>query len=216
MRYLKLILTVNTIVVVVLLLSASGGHTPVAAQATPGATPFTPSCALAAPMTPEPTAAATSPAKSAATPFATQMADAPLRFTEFLIGDIKFNPDVNNPFAIVMVFTLVFANQEKSSLEVQHPQFQLSIEGVPWGDLASTDFQMGRLQSGSSMGIVLQNLTILSKTTEAQKAVLECLKTSRPVDVGLTGTLEAYPGGNRQIVSVSLLLKQVVLRSRHP
>lgn len=146
------------------------------------------------------------------TSLATQDANAPLRFNAFLPTDVKFNPDNQNPVALIMVFSVASQNETAADLDVKHPHFKLAIDDIPWGDIASTDFQQGRLPANGTLDIVLQSLTIVRKTNDAQKAVLECIKTGQPVDLELTGTISVYPGGNEQILSIRLLAKQVVIR----
>jgi hypothetical protein len=133
-----------------------------------------------------------------------------IKFINLEPFDLKFNPNPDKPFAVVMNFTLFFENQLSSSLEVRKPQFQMSIEGVPWGDLASTDFQMGQIQGKSTHGIVLQSLTLIKKATPEQLAVLECIKANQPVQIELTGTLDIYPEGEKQTISVDMTVADLV------
>lgn len=140
-----------------------------------------------------PTMLATSPTEAVvtqSTPEATievaQNADSALQYVSFEPTDIHFNPDPNKPFALITVYSLIFQNQLSESLHIEKPQFQLAINGVSWGTLVSTDFQTGQLLPHATQGIVLQNLTIISKTTPEQKAILDCLKASQPVDLTLT------------------------------
>ncbi len=161
-----------------------------------------------------PSTGATLAATADATPMilATQDASAPVRYVSFLPTDFRFNPNPDKPVVLVMVFSLIFQNQQESALRVEKPRFQLAINGVPWGDLSSTDFQMGQLAGHAEQGIVLQSLTLISKTTPAQRCVLTCLKTYQPVDLTLTGTLDTFPGSNKQTVSGTLVTRQVVVR----
>ncbi len=142
---------------------------------------------------------------------ATQDAIAPVHYISFTPTEIRFNPNPDKPFALITVYSLIFQNQLNGSLHIEKPQFQLAINDVPWGTLVSTDFQTGQLLPHAVQGIVLQNLTIISKTTPAQQAILECLKMHQPVDLTLTGTMDAYPNGTKQQVAVTLTSRQVVL-----
>lgn len=141
-------------------------------------------------------------------------AGAPLRFVSFLPTDIRFNPDPDKPVALVIVFSLIFDNQLAEQVHIAAPRFQLAINDVPWGMLSSTDFQTGQLSGHAEQGIVLQSLTIISKTMPEQQAVLACLKAHVPLDLTLTGTLDVYPGGVKQSVAVHLVTPQIVVREQ--
>ncbi len=117
--------------------------------------------------------------------------------------------------ALVIVFSLIFQSESDSEMSVQHPRLKLAIDGVPWGDLSSTDFQTGTLRAHATQGIVLQSLLLVPRATDDQKAMLECIRNSIPVDLTLTGTFEAYPGGAKQIVDISFVTPQTVIRP-HP
>ena len=174
-------------------------------------------CDMPAAMATVPSMGATLAATTDATPMilATQDASEPVRYVSFLPTDFRFNPNADKPVVLVMVFSLIFQNQLDTTLRIEKPHFQLAINGVPWGDLSSTDFQMGQLTGHAEQGIVLQSLTLINKTTPAQRCVLTCLKTYQPVDLTLTGTLDAFPGGNKQTVSGTLVTQQVIVRE-HP
>lgn len=133
-----------------------------------------------------------------------------VKFINFEPFDLKFNPSEDNPFAVVMNFTLFFENQLSTSLEVRKPQFQMALEDIPWGDLASTDFQMGQIQGKSTHGIVLQSLTLIRKATPEQLLVLDCIKNDQPVRLVLTGTLDIYPAGEKQTIPVTITLTDLV------
>lgn len=190
-------------------------------QETPVSTAFVPHCALAA--TPASGTAATEEATqlaltaavttTAAAPAATNEVNTALQFIDLEPFDVRFNPNRDKPFVVIMSFTLFFKNQLNETLDVRTPRFQLSIDQVAWGDLASTDFQMGKLQANARQGIVLQSLMVMNKATDPQKAVLECVKAKAPVDLVLTGTIDVYPDGTKQTLTVDLVTKQVVLPS---
>ncbi|MHB8630102.1 MAG: hypothetical protein ACYDBJ_28155 [Aggregatilineales bacterium] len=152
-------------------------------------------------------------AQAVATVIATASADSPLRFNSFLPTDFRFNPNPDKPVALIMVFSLIFQNERDDALTVQHPRFQLAIDDVPMGDLTSSDFQTGSLNPHATEGIVLQTLLLVPRATDSQKLVLECIKNGVPVDLSLYGTIETYPGGTKQIVNVSLLTPQTVIRA---
>ncbi len=166
---------------------------------------------------PSATAEATSEATLEATVEVTseataEISDVPLQLDSFMPTDIHFNPDADQPFALITVYSLIFQNQLNQALHIEKPHFQLTINDVDWGELVSTDFQTGVLQPYAIQGIVLQNLTIIAKTTPAQQAILTCLKTYQPVDLTLTGTLDVFPNGIKQTLPLTLTTRQVVLR----
>ena len=158
---------------------------------------------------PEATAEATAEVTPEATP-TMDAEDAPLEYLTLEPFDLKFNPNEEQPFAVIMNFTLFFQNRLQTWLEVRRPRFTLTIEGVDWGDLVSTDFQMGQIQGGARQGIVLQSLTILNRATDAQMQVLDCIRDHVPVDLALEGSLEAYPNDERQVVAVQMRVEDVV------
>src|SRR5579859_2584931 len=215
-----------TLSVLALLLLGSPAQSPVAAQqATEG--PTTPSvCAAKATATAQAseiagtTEAATLSATQATTleltpevtSEATQEAEAPVHFISLMPTDIHFNPSLDKPVALVTVYSLIFENELSVPLHIEKPVFQLTINKVTWGAMVSTDFQTGEMQAHATQGIVLQNLTIVTSTNAQQKVILDCLKTYQPVDLTLTGTLDAYPNGTKQRVTVTLVTRQVVLR----
>jgi hypothetical protein len=207
------------LLVLMLNLPSTGAAADSTPDATTASTQDVPNCTQASASatgtaTADATLTATSQATTEATSLATQAADAPLNFVSFLPTDMKFNPSNDKPVVVVMVFSLIFQNRLGEALHVENPQFQLSIDNVTWGKVASTDFQTGQLLAHATHGIVLQSLTIVGKTTDAQKAILECLKNNIPVDLTLTGTVDAFPGGNKQTVSVTLITRHIVIRGR--
>ena len=159
----------------------------------------------AAVMTTEPTMAATIPS------VATASAADPLQLISFLPTDIRFNPNPDKPVALVIVFSLIFKNQLNDALHVEAPRFQLAINGVNWGALSSTDFQTGQLAAGAEQSIVLQSLTIISQAKAEQQPVFACLRTHQPVDLTLSGTINVFPGGVKQIITATLVTSQIVV-----
>jgi hypothetical protein len=175
-------------------------------------------------VTPEATPAVEAVSESTETPVpevtleptvtGSQDADAPLHFDTFTPTDVNFNPDKKQPVVIIMVFSLVFQNQLNQSIEVRSPRFQLAIDGVPWGDVASTDFQTGQLLANGTQGIVLQSLTFVNNATDAQRMVLTCIENERPVDLTLTGTIDVTVDDKQQIMSIELTSPDVIIRAR--
>jgi hypothetical protein len=142
--------------------------------------------------------------------------DAPIHFETFVSTDVNFNPDKENPVVVVIVFSLIFQNQLNEAIDVRAPKFQLAMDGVSWGDIASTDFQMGQLLANATHGIVLQSLTFVNNTTDEQKQVLDCIENERPVDLTLTGTIEVYVDGEQQTINVNVTSPDVIIQARKP
>jgi hypothetical protein len=197
------------------ILSASLGLLALAAQDTPS--PALQACAAALTATP-PSATAEATAEATGTPEATSEAteavQTPLRFVSFEATDIKFNPNEDKPVVVIMVFSLVFQNSTRETLQLRAPKFQLAIDDVPWGEVASTDFQTGQLLAGATQGIVLQSLTFSSKTSPQQQTVLECIKQGYPVDLRLTGTISQLVGDTMQAIEVDFRTPQTLIQPR--
>ncbi len=209
MRFIK----VTSIIFLTLLISLVIKTNFTAAQdATAEATPSVLNCASQPEATAETTASPEATAE--ATVIGMQQDDAAIHFNTFLPTDIKFNPDTKNPVVVIMVFSLVFQSQLDQSVELRTPKFKLAIEGVDWGDIASTDFQMGQLRAHGTQGIVLQSLTFVNKTNDAQKALLDCIENERPVDLTLTGTIDATIGDQQQIIEVEVTSPNVIIQAR--
>jgi hypothetical protein len=208
MSFFKLsrLLGISTLILMALSIMGSTSQSDISAQASTATPAATCGAALL------PTEAATGEPTLESTAEATQDANAPIQYVSFTPTDIHFNPNQDKPFALITVYSLIFQSQLSNSLHIEKPQFELAINGVPWGTLASTDFRTGQLLPHATQGIVLQNLTIISKTTPAQQAILDCLKMYQPVDLTLAGTIDAYPNGKKQSVAVTLTTRQVVLR----
>jgi hypothetical protein len=186
-------------------------HSITAQDATAEATSSVPNCAA---VQPEATPTADATETPEATVVADQKPDAPLHFNTFLPTDVKFNPDTKKPVVVIMVFSLVFQNQLNQSINLRLPKFKLAIEGVDWGDIASTDFAMGQLLANATQGIVLQSLTFVSKTTDAQKTVLSCIENQRPVDLTLSGTMQVTVGDQEQTIEIELTSSDVIIQAR--
>lgn len=182
--------------------------------ATPEATPAVVDCMLLPEATPEITETPLAEATAVVEATSEATADAPLHFDSFTSTDVSFNPDKEKPVVVVIVFSLVFQNQLNESIDVRAPKFQLAIDGIFWGEVASTDFQMGQLLANATQGIVLQSLTFVNNTTEDQKAVLECIENERPVDLTLIGTIDAYVDGQQQTIQVEFVSRDVIIQAR--
>ncbi|MCY3781657.1 MAG: hypothetical protein OXG78_15185 [Chloroflexi bacterium] len=87
-----------------------------------------------------------------------------LPFADFHFNEARFNPSVEDPAALTIMSSTTFHNASGERLAVRFPRFKLEINGVHWTDLASTDFQIGRLQANASQTIELQSL-LLMKTS---------------------------------------------------
>jgi hypothetical protein len=166
--------------------------------ATDGASLSTAEATLDAALTPSPTATL-DPALE------------PLSATMIEPFDVRFNPNRDKPFAVVMNYTLTLQNNLTDDLEARNPAFALTLDGVEWGELVSTDFRMGHIQGLRTHGIVLQNLMLMKNATDAQKAVLECIKAGTPIDARVYGTVNVYPGGIEKILDIDLTAEDLVL-----
>lgn len=175
----------------------------------------TPACATAVPTATETqTAKVTLAPTLTPSPAPTATLDLvlePLSATIIEPFDVRFNPNRDKAFAVVMNYTLTLQNNLKADLEVRNPAFALTLDGVEWGELVSTDFRMGDIQAQRTHGIVLQNLMLMKNVTDAQKAVLECIKAGAPIDVRVYGTVNTYPGGTETILDIDLTAEDLVL-----
>ena len=211
MRFIK----VSAVIFVIFLMSFATKNNFINAQeATAEATTSVPDCAAQPEATATAEVTAGPEATAEATVVAVQEDDAPLHFNTFLPTDVKFNPDTKNPVVVIMVFSLVFQNQLNQSIDLRAPKFKLAIDSVDWGDIASTDFQMGQLLANATQGIVLQSLTFANKTTDAQKTVLDCIENQRPVDLTLSGTIQVTVGDQEQTIEVELTSPDVIIQAR--
>lgn len=212
MRFLRYVLILTIFLTSLLLPTTS-----ILAQTAPEATPVVVDCMTLPEATPDVTETPSTDATEAveATPEATVLAaDVPLHFESFTSTDVNFNPTKDQPVVVLIVFSLIFQNQLNQSIDVRAPKFQLAIEGIPWGEVASTDFQMGQLLANATQGIVLQSLTFVNTTSDDQKAVLECIENERPVDLTLTGTIDTYVDDEQQTIQVEFTSPDVIIQAR--
>ncbi len=211
MRFIKL----SAVVFLTLLISlAIKTNYTVAQDAAAEATLSVPTCASQPEATTTAEATSTAEATAEATVIGVQQDDVAIHFNTFLPTDVKFNPDTKNPVVVIMVFSLVFENQLDQSIELRAPKFKLAIDGVDWGDIASTDFQMGQLRAHGTQGIVLQSLTFVNKTSDAQKAVLDCIENEQPVDLTLSGTIETTANDQQQTIKIEVTSPDVIIQAR--
>lgn len=183
-------------------------------DSTPAATEeaVIPECAAAPIATAETTAEATPEATLIPAPEVTvELASEPLSATVIEPFDVRFNPNRDKPFAVVMNYTLTLQNNLTEDLEVRNPAFGLTLDGVEWGELVSTDFRMGHIQGQRTHGIVLQNLLLIKNVTDSQMAVLDCIRAGAPIDVRVSGTVNAYPGGTETVLEIDLTAEDLVL-----
>lgn len=137
--------------------------------------------------------------------------EGPIEFIGFEVNEARFNPNADRPAALNIMSSLDFKNISGGRLEVRYPRLTLKINGVEWTDLASTDFQIGRLQAGAVQGIELQSLLIVRRATDEQKEILETIKQGMPVDLEISGTIQVYPQGKEQTLNVTITLNEIVL-----
>lgn len=128
----------------------------------------------------------------------------PIEIGELVANEARFNPNAEEPKALVMMFSLTFTNTSGERLEVRYPRLTLTINGVAWTDLNSTDFQFGRLQPDQSQTIELQSLMLQSRLTEEQLPVWEAILAHEAVDIDVVGTITTLPGGTEQLVDVQI------------
>lgn len=159
--------------------------------------------------TPEITAE-TAAVEATATPIIPRT-EPPLQFVGFEPYDLRFNPNAENPFALIMNFTLDIANPSQTwAIQLRRPRFELLIETIAWGELASTDFQIGTLPAGGMLGIALQNLTLLNRVNDQQREVITCLQQRKAVDLRVIGHIEANVNGEWVAVEADLEYPDVV------
>lgn len=154
------------------------------------------------------TIAASSPMQQEATP---KPSDLILEFGDFTANEARFNPSADNPRALVMMFSLTFVNMTGERLEVRYPRLDLTINGVFWTELASTDFQIGRLQANASQTIELQSLMLRKKLTSEQEPVWQAILDHEPLDLEVTGTIAAFPNGEEVSLTIDKTLEAVQL-----
>lgn len=98
-----------------------------------------------------------------------------------------FVPDAQNPTAFNLTASLTIANNGSQPLDVREPDFQIHLDGVPFGDLASTDFQTGRIEPHSTLTIELQKTVMLRFTNNDIENVLARIKHQQAVGVLVSG-----------------------------
>lgn len=132
--------------------------------------------------------------------------DTPIAFTHYQVNEARFNPGVENPAALTIMASLTFHNTSGERLEVRHPRFSMTINGVDWGELASTDFQIGRMQPDATQTIELQSLLLTRRMTEAQAPVVQAIQQGEPVTLVVSGTILVFPGGEETMLNVTVTL----------
>ena len=100
-----------------------------------------------------------------------------------------------------------------TGLDVRFPRLKLNINGVYWTELASTDFQIGRLQANGSQTIELQSLMLMKNVAENQLPVVEAIKAGEALDIHISGTILIFPDGNETVVNLDITQEKLVLPS---
>ena len=134
-----------------------------------------------------------------------------LTFTDFHVNEARFNPSVGNPVALTIMSSTTFLNASGDRLDVRFPRFKLDINGVYWTDLASTDFQIGRLQANGSQTIELQSLLLMKNISEKQQPVVEAIQAGEALDIHISGTILIFPDGDETIVNLDIAQEDLVL-----
>jgi hypothetical protein len=134
-----------------------------------------------------------------------------LLITDYHVNEARFNPSVENPAALTIMSSLSFENASGDRLAVRFPRLRLEIDGVVWTDLASTDFQIGRLQANSSQTIELQSLLLMGQVTEEQQPIIEKIKNGEAVNLSILGTILIFPNDVETTVNIEIHLDNVVL-----
>ena len=103
-------------------------------------------------------------------------------------------------------------------MAVRFPRFKLEINGVDWTDLASTDFQIGRLQANASQTIELQSLMLMKNISEDQQPVVEAIQAGEALSIRVSGTILIFPNGVETVVNLDIAQERLVLPSKwlHP
>ena len=136
-----------------------------------------------------------------------------LTFTDFHVNEARFNPSATNPVALTIMSSVTFLNASGERLDVRFPRFKLDINGVYWTDLASTDFQIGRLQANGSQTIELQSLLLMKNATEKQQPVVDAIKSGEALAIHISGTILIFPSGNETVVNLDIVQENLVLPS---
>ena len=141
-----------------------------------------------------------------------------LPFTDFHFNEARFNPSAENPVALTIMSSTTFHNASGERLDVRFPRFKLEINGVYWTDLASTDFQIGRLQANATQTIELQSLLLMKNISEDQKPALEAILAGETLHIHISGTILIFPNGNETVVNLDIIQENLVLPSEwlHP
>lgn len=136
-----------------------------------------------------------------------------LPLTDFHVNEARFNPSVENAAAFTVMSSITFHNASGERLAVRFPRLKLEINGVYWTDLASTDFQIGRLQANASQTIELQSLMLLKNVSEKQQLVLEAIQAGEALSIHISGTILIFPNGNETVVNLDIVQEHIVLPS---
>ena len=136
-----------------------------------------------------------------------------LAFTDFHFNEARFNPSAENPAALTIMSSTTFYNASGERLAVRFPRFKLEINGVYWTDLASTDFQIGRLQANASQTIELQSLLLMKNVSEKQQPIVEAIQAGEALDIQISGTILIFPNGNETVVNLDIAGDNLILPS---
>ena len=141
-----------------------------------------------------------------------------LPFTDFHVNEARFNPSVEEPVALTIMSSTTFRNDSGARLAVRFPRLSLEINGIYWTELASTDFQMGRLQTKASLTIELQSLLLMKKIAEEQQPIVEAIQAGEAVDIRISGTILIFPNDEETVVNLDITEENIVLPSAwlHP
>ena len=82
-----------------------------------------------------------------------------------------------------------------------------------WTDLASTDFQIGRLQANGSQTIELQSLLLMKNISEKQQPVVEAIRAGEALSIRISGTILIFPDGDETVVNLDIAQENLVLPS---
>ena len=136
-----------------------------------------------------------------------------LTFTGFHVNEARFSPSVSNPVALTIMSSTTFLNASGERLAVRFPRLKLDINGVYWTDLASTDFQIGRLQANGSQTIELQSLLLMKNVSELQQPVVAAIQAGEALSIRISGTILIFPDGDETVVNLDIAQENLVLPS---
>ena len=136
-----------------------------------------------------------------------------LLFTDFHINEARFSPSVRNPVALTIMSSTTFMNTSGERLAVRFPRLKLDINGVFWTELASTDFQIGRLQANGSQTIELQSLLLMKNVSELQQPVVAAIQAGEALSIRISGTILIFPDGDETVVNLDIAQENLVLPS---